>query len=77
MLNLKLNVGTRIFITSMVTTEIISGLKGTIIKNRGDESLIEFDNFIDGHSGDGSGRLGFCWWVHPDCYKKILEDWDE
>ena len=50
---------------------------GTVLlkKNKGEQILIEFDNNIGGHSGEGAydGKHGHCWWVNH----KALEKTDE
>jgi hypothetical protein len=52
----------------------LSGLTGTIIDFTTISQLvgIEFDNFIDGHECNGSGKHGYCWYVDKKFVK--LED---
>lgn len=33
--------------------------------------LIEFDEYMDGHSGEGRGKYGFCYWVAKVDIKKL------
>lgn len=32
---------------------------------------IEFDKYIDGHTCNGRGKPGHCWWVHKKYVKPI------
>src|SRR5690349_10645531 len=34
---------------------------GVVLAYDGDHISVEFDNHIDGHDGDGSGKQGYCW----------------
>lgn len=39
---------------------------GTIICVDEDEIGVEFDEFIWGHTCDGIGKNGHCWWIYED-----------
>lgn len=50
---------------------------GTAIKVDSYDStvLVEFDEHMDGHSGDGDGKAGHCWWLDFTSVKLINPDW--
>lgn len=66
----KLNIGDRVK---------VNGKAGVIRYISDDEPtiLVEFDEFINGHSGKSSGREykdGHCWWYNPEAIEKICPD---
>jgi len=64
--------GSRVFVCDeMYDSEHLMGHHGTILsKKRNDtQYLVEFDNDIGGHDGDGSrvkGMPGHCWWINGE-----------
>jgi len=53
------------------------GKLGTIIKKLNNDCLIEFDDFMNGHSGDGKGKNGHCWWMFDGNFTVIPQEWDK
>ena len=52
----------------------IVGKLGTVLKYHSRNALVEFDEFIEGgHSGEGEGEYGKCWWINIDALEKIDE----
>lgn len=61
----------------VIVNGIIDGInfhheKGIIISDRPNLFLIEFDNYMNGHTGEGDGKDGHCWFVNKKYIK--LED---
>ena len=62
-------IGDRVVVIKAPSRIVVAevGYKGTVINAQRKDILIEFDNFINGHSGTWSscnGRLGHCYWLH-------------
>lgn len=61
-------IGDRVVVTKAPGRTIVAevGYKGTVIDVQTTNVLVEFDNFINGHSGSWNsrnGRLGHCYWL--------------
>lgn len=75
----KFDLGSRVVIKNVSSDywfhkETISeGMTGVIIDAYSDVSGIEFDKYIDGHSCDGLGRQGYCYYVKNECLHHISE----
>ena len=64
---MKYKIGDRIKITIDIHTNgvmVMAGTKATLIE-ADTNALIEFDEWVHGHSGEGRGKQGHCWWVNP------------
>lgn len=35
--------------------------------------LLQFEDYIHGHSGSGKGKDGYCWWVESDCFIPVKD----
>lgn len=40
------------------------GMKGAVIAVENNDPLVEFEQPMRGHDGDGRGRWGHCWWMN-------------
>ena len=49
------------------------GMRGTVIDTLPFNALIEFDDFINGHSGEKRGKRGHCWWFYKEDLIKIAK----
>ena len=48
------------------------GKRGIILKVKSyNDVCIEFDEFITGHSCEGRGKEGHCWWLPVSCLKVV------
>lgn len=61
-------IGDRVIVVEAPSRTLLAevGYKGTVIDIKRKDILIEFDNFINGHSGTISsynGRFGHCYWL--------------
>ena len=54
----------------------VLGKTGTIKRISGRDHLVEFDEDIGGHSGDGTGKDTHCWWVFAEGLNLIPREWD-
>ena len=51
-----------------------AGMRGKIIDYSSPyDALIEFDDFIYGHDGDGKGKNGHCWLLSKEVLIKIAK----
>lgn len=50
-----------------------AGMRGTIINASSFNTLIEFDDFINGHDGSGRGKNGYCWWLFKEDLIRIAK----
>lgn len=51
------------------------GRRGTVLMLKSDNEIgIEFDEFITGHSLNGRGKEGRCWWLPDSCLKVVQKD---
>ena len=49
------------------------GMTGTVKGLMQNNVGIEFNNYVNGHSGSWGGKDGHCWWVEDKCLEKIEE----
>ena len=81
-----IKIGQRIVLTKEAETGVLdygdsnsnfkAGMSGEIIGIANTTSgrvLIEFEDYIDGHSGDSKGKRGHCWWFNKEDLIRIAK----
>lgn len=76
--NRTFNIGDRVMATGVIDWNDLSGKYGVVIAYHptGVPNIgVQFDEKInDGHSCDGSGKNGFCWYCDKDNLEIVVDD---
>lgn len=72
---MKFKVGDKVkFIEEHGTYQERKGMRGTVVACSGKLIGIEFDDFINGHSCDGKGKMGYCVWRYETSVEPIPDN---
>ena len=78
----KFKKGTKVYVTAVigrsklkVKNAVGKSLTGWYEDDIG-SVLIQFEQHMNGHNGDGEGKMGYCWWCRTDTIKVgIPNEW--
>lgn len=69
----KFKVGDKVRMVECGWDRVPTGAAGRIIEVRTTDVCVEYEQRIDGHDGDGTGRFGYCWYSSPTDLEKLEE----